>query len=87
MNQKFLKLKTINSIDKLVLMLMLDVNKILIITLRAGDMAKDLGTTRKVIAESLENLVKVGYITTKVHSSSYSRTSVLTPEFLTLISE
>ncbi|WP_291103970.1 MULTISPECIES: hypothetical protein [unclassified Flavobacterium] len=87
MNTKLLKLKTIGSTEKLVLMLMLDFPSILLFNLRAGDIAKELGTTRKKILEAISNLVEVGYIYTKVVSSSYSRTSELTPEFLMLIND
>lgn len=86
MNKNLLKLKNISSTDKLVLMLMMDYPKILLpINLRASDMAKDLGTTRKMILESMDNLVVVGYITTELESESSSRKSVLTPEFLEMI--
>lgn len=85
MNSKLLKLKTIGSTEKLVLMIMLDFPSIALINLRAGDIAKELGTTRKIILESISNLVEVGYIITKVVSSSYSRTTQLTPKFLMLI--
>jgi predicted transcriptional regulator len=82
-----LKLKTIGSTEKLVLMLMLDFPSIALFNLRAGDMAKELGTTRKIILETISNLVEVGYIITKVVASSYSRTTQLTPEFLMLIND
>lgn len=85
MNTKLLKLKTIGSTEKLVLMLILDFPSILLFNLRAGDIAKELGTTRTKILEAISNLVEVGYIKTKVVSSSYTRTSELTPEFLMLI--
>jgi len=87
MNTKLLKLKTIGSTEKLVLMLMLDFPTIALFNLRAGDIAKELGTTRKIILEVISNLVKVGYIKTKVVSECYSRTTELTPEFLMLISD
>lgn len=45
------------------------------------------GTTRKIILETISNLVKVGYIKTKVISECYSRTNELTPKFLMLISD
>jgi predicted transcriptional regulator len=87
MNSKLLKLKTIGSTEKLVLMLMLDFPSIALFNLRAGDIAKELGTTRKIILEAISNLVKVGYIITKVVSSCYSRTTQLTQEFLMLIND
>jgi len=87
MNTKLLKLKTIGSTEKLVLTIMLDFPSILPFNQRAGDIAKELGTTRKKIIEALDNLVEVGYIKTKVDSSSCSRTSELTPEFLMLIND
>jgi DNA-binding MarR family transcriptional regulator len=87
MNTKLLKLKTIGSTEKLVLMLMLDFPTIALFNLRAGDIAKELGTTRKIILEAISNLVKVEYIETKVISECYSRTTQLTPEFLMLIKE
>ena len=87
MNTKLLKLKTIGSTEKLVLMLMLDFPSILLFNLRAGDIAIKLGTTRNKIIEAITNLVEVGYIKTKVVSSSYTRTSELTPEFLMLIND
>ncbi|SHG92656.1 hypothetical protein SAMN05443549_108147 [Flavobacterium fluvii] len=85
MNSKLLKLKTIGSTEKLVLMLILDYPPIALFNLRAGDIAKELGTTRKIILKTISNLVEVGYIKTKVVSSCYSRTTTLTPEFLKLI--
>ena len=87
MNPKLLKLKTIGSTEKLMLMLMLDFPPIALFNLRAGDMAKELGTTRKIILETISNLVEVGYIITKVVASSYSRTTQLTPEFQLLIND
>ncbi|WP_124019524.1 hypothetical protein [Flavobacterium laiguense] len=87
MNSKLLKLKTIGSTEKLVLMLILDFPSIGIFNLRAGDMAKELGTTRKIILETIENLRVVGYIKTKVVSECYSRTTELTSDFLMLINE
>jgi predicted transcriptional regulator len=87
MNTKLLKLKTIGSTEKLVLMLMLDYPTIGLFNLRAGEIAKELGTTRKVILETISNLVKVGYIKSKVVSECYSRTTELTPEFLILIDD
>jgi predicted transcriptional regulator len=87
MNTKLLKLKTIGSTEKLVLMLMLDFPSFGLFNLRAGDIAKKLGTTRKIILETISNLVEVGYIITKVVASSYSRTTQLTPEFLLLITD
>lgn len=83
MNSKLLRLKTIGSTEKLILMLMLDYPPILPIVLRAGDIAKDLGTTRKDILESISKLVDVGYITTTVAAST--RVSKLTQEFKQLI--
>jgi len=85
MNTKLLKLKNIGSTEKLVLMLMLGYPAIGLFNLRAGDIAKELGTTRKIVLETMSNLVKVGYIKTKVVSECYSRTTQLTPEFLMLI--
>lgn len=85
MNEKLLKLKTIGSTEKLVLHLILDYPPFFPCDLRAGDIAKTLGTTRKIILEAIFNLSEVGYITTKVESSSYSRTTSLTSEFLMLI--
>lgn len=82
---KLLKLKTIGSTEKLVLMIMLDFPSILPFNQRAADIAKELGTTRTKIIEAINNLVEIGYIKTKVVSSSYSRTTQLTPEFLILI--
>jgi DNA-binding MarR family transcriptional regulator len=87
MNSKLLKLKTIGSTEKLVLMLILDFPSIGIFNLRAGDMAKELGTTRKIILEAIENLLEVGYIKTKVVSECYSRTTELTTEFMLLIND
>lgn len=87
MNTKLLKLKTIGSTEKLVLMLMLDFPFILPSNQRAADIAKELGTTRTKIIEAIDNLVEVGYVTTKVVSECYSRTSELTPEFLILIND
>ena len=87
MNSKLLKLKTIGSTEKLVLMLILDFPSIGIFNLRAGDIAKELGTTRKIILEAIENLFVVGYIKTKVVSECYSRTTELTPEFMLLIND
>lgn len=87
MNSKLLKLKTIGSTEKLVLMLILDFPSIGIFNLRAGDIAKELGTTRKIILEAIENLLVVGYIKTKVVSECYSRTTELTTKFLMLISD
>jgi DNA-binding MarR family transcriptional regulator len=87
MNSKLLKLKTIGSTEKLVLMLILDFPSIGIFNLRAGDMAKDLGTTRKIILGAIENLLVAGYIKTKVVSECYSRTTELTPEFMLLIND
>lgn len=87
MNSKLLKLKTIESNEKLVLMLMLDYPPIALFNLRAGDIAKELGTTRKMILETISNLVEVGYIKTKVISECYSRTTELTPEFMLLIND
>lgn len=87
MNSKLLKLKTIGSTEKLVLMLILDFPSIAIFNLRAGDMAKELGTTRKIILEAIENLLVVGYIKTKVVSECYSRTTELTPEFMLLMND
>lgn len=84
MNSKLLKLKTIGSTEKLVLMLIIDFPPIAICNLRAGDMAKDLGTTRKIILEAISNLVEVGYINTKVISSCSSITITLTPKFMLL---
>ena len=62
-------------------MLMLDLPPIDLFNLRAGDMAKELGTTIKIRLETISNLVEVGYIITKVVASSYSRTTQLIPEF------
>lgn len=87
MNTKLLKLKTIGSTEKLVLMLMLDYPSIGLFNLRAGEIAKELGTTRKIILETISNLDKVGYIKSKVVSECYSRTTELTPEFLILIDD
>lgn len=87
MNTKLLKLKTIGSTEKLVLIIMLDFPSILPFNQRAGDIAKLLGTTRTKILEAISNLVEVGYIKTKVVSECYSRTSELTPEFLILIND
>lgn len=87
MNSKLLKLKTIGSTEKLVLMLILDFPSIGIFNLRAGDIAKELGTTRKIILEAIENLLIVGYIKTKVVSECYSRTTELTTKFLMLTSD
>lgn len=87
MNTKLLKLKTIGSTEKLVLMLILDYPPIALFNLRTGDIAKELGTTRKIILDTITNLVKIGYIETKVVSECYSRTTQLTPEFLMLISD
>lgn len=80
MNTKLLQLKTIGSTEKLVLMLILDYPAIGIFNLRA----KELGTTRKIILEAISNLVKVGYIETKVISECSSRITTLTPKFLML---
>jgi predicted transcriptional regulator len=85
MNTKLLKLKTIGSTEKLVLMLMLDYPTIGLFNLRAGEIAKELGVTRKIILETISNLIEVGYIKTKVVSECYSRTTELTSEFLMLI--
>jgi DNA-binding MarR family transcriptional regulator len=85
MNTKLLKLKTIGSTEKLVLMLILNYPTIGLFNLRAGEIAKELGVTRKIILESISNLIEVGYIKTKVVSECYSRTTELTPEFLMLI--
>lgn len=87
MNTKLLKLKTIGSTEKLILMLILDFLPIGFCNLRAGDIAKELGATRKIILEAISNLEKVGYIKTEVFSGSYSRTTQLTPEFLGLIND
>ncbi|MEN9908923.1 MAG: hypothetical protein RLZZ540_2072 [Bacteroidota bacterium] len=87
MNSKLLKLKTIGSTEKLVLMLILDFPSIGIFNLRAGDIAKELGTTRKIILEAVDKLLAVGYIKTKVVSECYSRTTELTPEFILLIND
>jgi DNA-binding MarR family transcriptional regulator len=87
MNSKLLKLKTIGSTEKLVLMLILDFPSIGIFNLRAGDIAKELGTSRKIILEAIENLLEVGYIKTKVVSECYSRTTQLTPKFMLLIND
>lgn len=86
MNSKLLKLKTIGSTEKLVLMLILDYPAIALFNLRTGEIAKELGTTRKIILKTMSNLVEVGYIKTKVVSECSSRTTTLTPEFLKLIS-
>lgn len=85
MNSKLLKLKTIGSTEKLVLMLILDYPAIGIFNLRAGDIAKELGTTRKIILEAISNLVKVGYIETKVISECSSRITTLTPKLMLLV--
>lgn len=87
MNSKLLKLKTIGSTEKLVLMLILDYPPIALFNLRAGDIAKELGNKRKIILETISNLIEVGYIKTKVVSECYSRTTELTPQFLMLISD
>jgi hypothetical protein len=87
MNSKLLKLKNIGSTEKLVLMLILDYPSIGIFNLRTGDMARELGTTRKIILEAIENLLVVSYIKTKVVSECYSRTTELTPEFMLLIND
>jgi DNA-binding MarR family transcriptional regulator len=87
MNSKLLKLKTIGSTEKLVLMLILDFPSIGIFNLRAGNIAKELGTSRKIILEAIENLLEVGYIKTKVVSECYSRTTQLTPKFMLLIND
>lgn len=87
MNSKLLKLKTIGSTEKLVLMLILDFPSIGIFNLRAGDIAKELGTTRKIILEAIDKLLVVGYVKTKVVSECYSRTTELTPEFMLLIND
>lgn len=87
MKAKLLKLKTIGSTEKLVLMLMLDYPTIGLFNLRAGDIAKELGTTRKIILEAISNLVEVGYVKTKVVSSCYSRITTLTPKFMLLIND
>lgn len=84
---KLLKLKTIGSTEKLVLMIILDFPPIALCNLRAGDIAKKLGTTRRIILEAISNLTEIGYIKTKVVSSTYSRTTQLTPEFLMLIGD
>ncbi|MFV5699297.1 hypothetical protein ACM55H_13095 [Flavobacterium sp. ZT3R17] len=68
-------------------MLILDFPSIGLFNLRAGDIAKELGTTRKIILEAIENLLVVGYIKTKVVSECYSRTTELTSDFLMLINE
>jgi hypothetical protein len=52
MNTKLLKLKNIGSTEKLVLMLMLGYPAIGLFNLRAGDIAKELGTTRKIVLET-----------------------------------
>lgn len=62
-------------------MLMLDFPPVALFNLRAGDRAKELWITRKIILETISNLVEVGYIITKDVASSYSRTTQLTPEF------
>ncbi|MBF4472605.1 hypothetical protein [Flavobacterium sp. HJJ] len=87
MKAKLLKLKTIGSTEKLVLMLMLDYPTIGLFNLRAGEIAKELGTTRKIILEAISNLVEVGYVKTKVVSSCYSRITTLTPKFMLLIND
>lgn len=87
MNSKILKLKTIGSTEKLVLHLILDYPSFFPCNLRAGDMAKELGTTRKIILEAIANLIEVAYITTKVISDSCSRTTTLTSEFIALIED
>jgi DNA-binding MarR family transcriptional regulator len=87
MNTKLVKLKTIGSTEKLVLMLMLDYPSISLFNLRAGEIAKELGTTRKIILEAIDKLLVVGYIKTKVVSECYSRTTELTPEFMLLIND
>ena len=87
MYKKLLKLKTIGSTEKLVLMLMLDFPSFLPFNHRAGDIAIDLGTTRKIILEAFSNLVKVGYIKTNADSFNRARTSELTPEFRMLIND
>lgn len=87
MNSKLLKIKTIGSNEKLLLMLIMDYPAIGLFNLRAGDIAKELGTTRKIILEAIDNLLIVGYIKTKVVSECYSRTTELTPEFMLLIND
>ncbi|MBF4466239.1 hypothetical protein [Flavobacterium sp. LC2016-12] len=85
MNSKLLKLKTIGSTEKLILMLIMDYPSIGIFNLRAGDVAKELGSNRKIILEAINNLLVVGYIKSKVVSECYSRTTELTPEFMLLM--
>lgn len=87
MNTKLLKLKTIGSTEKLVLMLMLDYPTIGLFNLRAGEIAKELGTTRKIILETISNLIEVGYVESKVVSSCYSRITTLTPKFMLLVKD
>jgi DNA-binding MarR family transcriptional regulator len=87
MNTKLLKLKTIGSTEKLVLMLILNYPTIGLFNLRAGEIAKELGVTRKIILESISNLIEVGYVESKVVSSCYSRTTSLTPKFMLLVND
>lgn len=89
-NEKLLKSKIFNPLQKLILGLILDVPSIVIqyqggYDKTCGDMAKELGTTRNKILIEMGPLIENGFVASKV--SYRSRVSNITQKFKDLFND
>lgn len=88
LDNKFLKLKSISPLQKLIVGLIMNVHPIVLQFMRGysntcGDIAKELGSTRTKILKEVESLLKLGYITTEV--GDCSRITNITQKFIDLL--
>jgi len=63
---KLMRDKTLNPIQKLMMILFLDWNSLIPISMTSQEIATELGLTRTQVLKNIECLVEMGFITTQV---------------------